>query len=86
MAEGDGKEMTPDLDAMRDHILVWGKGTRSCLGKAIAIMELKLGLAAIINRLSPTLASERTNDDMEIRDHFVLTAKGGRCMLKFMKV
>jgi hypothetical protein len=32
------------------------------------------------------LASEQTNDDMEMRDHFVLTAKGGKCMLKFEKV
>jgi len=49
-------------------------------------MELKLGLAAIVKRLSPSLGSETTNEDMEMRDHFVLTAKGGKCILKFDKV
>lgn len=80
------KELCTDSDLMRDHILVWGKGSRTCLGKAIAIMELKLGVASIIKRLSTTLGSETTNEDMEMRDHFVLTAKGGKCMLKFSKV
>jgi cytochrome P450 len=73
-------------DAMRDHILVWGKGLRSCLGKPIATMELKVGVAAIMKQFNVRLASEQTNDDMEMRDHFVLTAKGGKCMLKFEKV
>jgi cytochrome P450 len=82
----NGKPSSPDLESMRDHILVWGKGSRTCLGKPIAIMELKLGVAAIISRLTPRLVSPQTNDDMEIRDHFVLMAKGGKCMLIFEKV
>jgi cytochrome P450 len=81
-----GKELYTDFDTMRDHILVWGRGSRTCLGKAIAIMELKLGLAAIVKQLSPSLGSETTNKDMEMRDHFVLTAKGGKCLLKFEEV
>ncbi|OAP59665.1 hypothetical protein AYL99_06963 [Fonsecaea erecta] len=81
-----GNGLQSDLDAMRDSMLVWGKGSRTCLGKSIAMMELKLGLAAIIKLLSPQLASEKTNEDMEIRDHFVLIAKGGRCLLRFEKV
>ena len=71
---------------MRDHMLVWGKGSRTCLGKAIAFMELKLGVAAISRRFTVCLGSENTNDDMEMRDHFVLTAKGGKCMLKLSRV
>ncbi|OAL22960.1 hypothetical protein AYO22_06868 [Fonsecaea multimorphosa] len=80
-----GKSLQSDLDTMRDSMLVWGKGSRTCLGKSIAMMELKLGLAAIIRRLSPQLASEKTNEDMEMRDHFVLIAKGGRCLLRYEK-
>lgn len=68
---------------MHDQILVWGKGQRLCLGKPLAIMELKLGVAAIMKQFRVSLASEQTNDDMQMRDHFVLTTKGGRCMLVF---
>ncbi len=82
----DGKLSSPDLECMRDHILLWGKGSRTCLGKSIAIMELKLGLAAIIQRFALSLLSQQTNDDMEMLDHFVITAKGGKCMLVFERV
>lgn len=78
-----GEQLRTDIDLMRDRILVWGKGSRTCLGKAIAILELKLGVAAIIKDLSVSLGGETTNQDMKMRDHFVLTAKGEKCMLKF---
>ncbi|KAH8799759.1 cytochrome P450 [Xylogone sp. PMI_703] len=71
------------LSAMRDMILVWGKGQRICMGKGIATMELKVVTAAIMKKYEVELGSETTNDDMEMRDHFVLMAKGGKCMLKF---
>jgi cytochrome P450 len=76
-------ELRTDLVAMRDMILVWGKGQRACMGKPIAMMELRVTTAALMKRFVVELESEATVDDMEMRDHFVLMAKGGKCMLKF---
>ena len=78
-----GSELTTDLATMRDMILVWGKGQRVCMGKPIAMMELKVTTAALMKKRMVELESEETVDDMEMRDHFVLMAKGGKCMLKF---
>jgi len=64
---------------------VWGKGQRICMGKPIAMMELKVATAALVKKFSLELESEAVIDAMEMRDHFVLMAKGGRCMLKFRK-
>src|ERR1700761_4283099 len=70
------------LSLMHEHILVWGKGQRACLGKQLAYMELKLGTAAIMNKYSVELGSPTTEDDMLMTDHFTLIAKGKRCMLR----
>ena len=56
------------------------------MGKPIATMELKMATAAIMKRYSVELGSDTTNSDMEMRDHFVLTAKGGQCKLLFRKI
>ena len=71
---------------MREMILVWGKGQRSCMGRPIAMMELKIATAAIMRDFSVQLGSSITNSDMEMRDHFVLMAKGGQCALSFSSV
>ena len=72
-----------ELTAMRDMILVWGKGQRVCMGKAIATMELKMLIAGLVKRYTVEVDGEETNADMNMRDHFVLMAKGGKCMLRF---
>jgi cytochrome P450 len=72
------------LSSMHDHILVWGKGQRACLGKQLAYMELKLGTAAIMKRYRVELGSPATDDDMEMTDHFTLIAKGKRCILRLL--
>jgi cytochrome P450 len=79
----DGKG---DLTAMRDMILVWGKGQRACMGRPIAIMELKIATASIMRDFSVQLGSSSTDIDMEMTDHFVLMAKGGKCILSFNNV
>ncbi|RFU24149.1 hypothetical protein B7463_g12191, partial [Scytalidium lignicola] len=74
-----------DMNAMRDMIFVWGKGQRICMGKPIATMELKMGTAAIMKRYNVEIGDKSTDEDMEIRDHFVLMAKGGKCILRFTR-
>jgi len=70
-------------DAMRELMLVWGKGNRACLGRTMATMELKIATAAIMRRYSVRLASQKTNDDMRMTDHFTLIPKGKQCFLIF---
>ncbi|PKK43633.1 hypothetical protein CI102_14161 [Trichoderma harzianum] len=80
----DGKKHGT-ADRMRDQLLVFGKGTRTCLGRRIAIMELKSTLAVLTRRYNFEVGSLTTDDDMEMTDHFVLIPKGGRCLLRLTK-
>lgn len=64
-------------------MLVWGKGSRICLGQHMAIMELKILLARIIDMFEVRLAGEQTHADMEMTDHFTLIPKGKKCGLIF---
>ncbi len=73
------------MTKMHDQILVWGKGLRSCLGKQLAYMELKLVTAAVMKMFVVELDSPATDDDMEMTDHFTLIAKGRRCLLRVQK-
>ncbi|KAJ2981767.1 hypothetical protein NQ176_g1826 [Zarea fungicola] len=70
------------LEAMYNRIFVWGKGQRSCLGKQLAMMELKLVTAALMRNFCVELGSDTTDSDMEMTDHFTLIAKGKKCILK----
>jgi cytochrome P450 len=48
--ERHGKWTCYDNDVMRAHMLVFGKGMRACLGQTIALMELKLVTAVLVQR------------------------------------
>lgn len=63
----------------------WGKGTRACIGQHMAIMELKILLAQVLDEFEVELESLKTHEDMETTDHFTLIPKGGRCGLIFNK-
>ena len=77
---------TAEENAMRELMIVWGKGQRACLGKTVAILEMKIGIAALVKRYFVELGSRTTDDDMEMTDHNVLIPKGGKCMLLLSKV
>jgi cytochrome P450 len=80
----DGDGVGGSDDAMRAHMLVFSRGMRSCIGRAIALLELRLTVAVVAQRFaSVRLASEQTRDDMKMKDWFVLQPKGGKCMLVF---
>ncbi|KAH6697163.1 cytochrome P450 [Plectosphaerella plurivora] len=75
--------ITAGSSEQRDMSLSWGKGTRSCLGQHMAVMELKIMLARVVDDFEVTLESLKTHDDMKTTDHFTLIPKGGRCGLVF---
>lgn len=66
---------------MREAFMPFTKGTRTCLGKNLALMELKLITTIILRRFHVT--AETTVEDMAMKDHFLLFPKGKKCNLVF---
>ncbi|KAK5659656.1 hypothetical protein OQA88_864 [Cercophora sp. LCS_1] len=81
----DGEDQIfPGTPEMQEMMIAWGgKGPRACPGKRMATMEMKLLLARLMDRLTVSLASEATHDDMVMTDHFILIPEGHRCGLVF---
>ena len=71
---------------MRESLLAFSKGTRACLGKGLAMMELKLVTSRLVRKFTCTLAPSMTDAIMEHTDHFLLIPAGGKCDLIFESV
>lgn len=78
--------INPGTPEVREMMLVWGRGTRVCLGQHMATMELKILLARLMDRFEVTLQSAATHDEMVMTDHFTLIPEGKRCGLVFTEV
>ena len=76
-------EVTPD---MKELFMPFSKGTRACIGKNLAIMELKLITAQLAHRFKWTSAPSTTEASMSTKDHFLLIPVGGKCELIFSPV
>ncbi len=90
--EDEGKARLPPLTAdgtpeMRAHMLVFGRGARTCVGRAIGLAELRLVVAAVARRFARVRMPDtrQTDADMEMRDTAVLAPRGQRCVLAFEK-
>jgi cytochrome P450 len=68
---------------MKDLNMPFSKGTRACLGRALAMMELRQVTAAILQKYRVSAAPGTTADSMEMRDHFLVIPKAERCDLIF---
>ena len=68
---------------MRDMMIVWGRGPRTCIGQYMATMEIKILLSRLMDRFEVQLAGPQTHEEMEMTDHFTLIPKGQRCGLIF---
>ncbi|KAK3319398.1 cytochrome P450 [Apodospora peruviana] len=83
----DGKEIEYGSQEQREMMIVWGKGTRTCLGQHMATMESKIALARIVAQFEVRLpAGNKTHKEMEMTDHFTLIPKGKRCTLVVREV
>ena len=52
----------------------------------MAKIEIKLTVAALVERFEVRLADERVKVEMEWVDHFIIEPKGRKCRLVFEKV
>ena len=74
--------MTSEAKAL---FMPFSSGTRACLGKNLAMMELKLITSTLIKQFDVFVAPDTTVDSMSIRDHFLAIPKSGKCNLVFTK-
>jgi cytochrome P450 len=68
---------------MKELFMPFSKGSRACLGKNLALMELKLTTAVLILQTVVTVAPSTKDKDMEMQDHFLALPKGEKCDLIF---
>ncbi len=71
---------------MRELFVPFSRGLRNCMGQNLALMELKIVTSAVLKRYTVSVGKAMRGDEMEMRDHFVLIPKGGRCELVFESV
>lgn len=77
--------LTPEgsTAAMKELFMPFSKGTRACLGKNLAMMELRLVTASLMLQFAVTAPSQTTDESMAMRDHFLVLPKAGKCELRF---
>jgi cytochrome P450 len=54
--------------AMREHFMPFSKGGRACLGRNLALIELRLLTLALLRRFDVKAATGTSSDGMEMRD------------------
>ncbi|KIX94537.1 uncharacterized protein Z520_09583 [Fonsecaea multimorphosa CBS 102226] len=71
---------------MKEMFMPFSKGTRACLGKNLAMIELKLITANIARRFEWKAAPETTEASMATLDFFLLKPVAGKCDLIFTEL
>lgn len=78
----DPETVTPSMKLL---FMPFSHGSRACLGKSLAIMELKMITASLLKTYEVTVSPTLTIDDMTMKDHFLGLPKGGKCDLVFTR-
>jgi benzoate 4-monooxygenase len=79
-------QVAEKLTEMNLYQMPFSKGTRACLGKNLAMMELKLVVVAVIKQYRVKVAESMQPGDMDMRDHFLTLPACGRCDLVFTAI
>jgi cytochrome P450 len=79
----EAKSITGEMKTL---FMPFSTGSRACLGKNLAMMELKLITATLVKNFTIQQAPETTEDCMVMKDHFLALPKGGKCNLIFSRV
>jgi len=74
------------VDSMNEFFMPFSKGSRACLGINLAYMELKVTVATLLGKYQVSLAPDMQAHDMDMRDHFLIFPRGGKCNLVFEKI
>ncbi|KAH6959580.1 cytochrome P450 [Ilyonectria sp. MPI-CAGE-AT-0026] len=72
-------------ESMKSLFLPFSRGTRACLGKNLAMMELKMTTATLVRYYTVDLGPDTTEDSMMMMDHFLAMPRSGKCDLMFSK-
>ena len=72
-------------DSMKTLFMPFSQGTRACLGKNLAMMELKLITASLVKDYEVGLAPGTTEESMAMTDHFLALPKSGKCEFVFTR-
>ncbi|KAH9482159.1 Cytochrome P450 monooxygenase cypX [Psilocybe cubensis] len=72
-----------DLAMMAAHMMPFGTGTRVCGGQNLALMMLRLAVAAFVRNFDISAPSETTAQSMDIKDSFVIFPSAMECKLIF---
>ncbi|RVX72168.1 hypothetical protein B0A52_04372 [Exophiala mesophila] len=73
-------EMSNEMKVL---FMPFSTGPRACLGKNLAMMELKMITATLLRRFRVKSPSTTTEESMSMKDHFLVIPKGGKCDLIF---
>jgi cytochrome P450 len=68
--------LQPQTESMKEMFMPFSKGPRACLGKGMALMELKLVSAALLRNWEVSLAGSCTEESMTMVDHFLVSSVG----------
>ncbi|UNI20627.1 hypothetical protein JDV02_006697 [Purpureocillium takamizusanense] len=80
----DPSRWASPTQAMKDAFMSFGKGARVCIGLHLAHLEIRLATARFFLAFpDATMASVdgMTDEDMEQSNQFMLSPKGGRCLM-----
>jgi len=58
----------------------FSSGARACLGKNLAMMELKLITSTLVKKFDVHVAADTTEDSMSILDHFLAVSNLGNAI------
>lgn len=73
-------------EAQRELFMPFSKGPRACLGKNLALMELKITTVAVIQTFGVKIGPGTTDQSMRMKDHFLAMPEAGRCDLVFNSI
>lgn len=73
-------------EAMKTLYMPFTKGTRKCIGQAMAMLNMRITVATLVRKYEVSVAEGMKEEDMDFTDHFLLLPKSEHCNLNFKLV